>query len=207
MPYRRYVQIRQDLEVIANLIDEGSSVLDLGCGAGELLSKLVHEKKCQGHGVELYEEYILECVKKGVQVIHSDLDEGLGDYHNNSFDYIILSRTLQVVRKPHMVLQEIVRAGRFGIVSFPNFGYWRVRSMLFFKGKMPVTKDLPYQWFDTPNIHLLTINDFKSFCQSERIKILKQINLGKMKKSGILSRLFPNLFSEQAIFLIQKISP
>jgi methionine biosynthesis protein MetW len=203
MPYKKYTRIRFDLEIIADMIDNNSTVLDLGCGPGDLLNKLIHEKKCIGHGVEIYEEYILQCVEKGVPVISSDLDEGLGDYGDKSFDFIILSRTLQVVHRPHLILNEMLRVGRVGIVSFPNFGYWRVRSQLFFRGRMPVTKDLPYQWFDTPNIHLLTIKDFKKLCRDNHIQILTQINLGKASKGGVLAHYFPNLFARQAIFKVQ----
>lgn len=203
MPYKKYTRIRFDLEIIAGMIENNSTVLDLGCGPGDLLNKLIHEKKCVGHGVEIYEEYILECVGKGVPVIYSDLDEGLGDYGDKSFDFIILSRTLQVVHRPHLILNEMLRVGRVGIVSFPNFGYWRVRSQLFFLGRMPVTKDLPYQWFDTPNIHLLTIEDFKKLCRDNHIKILTQISLGDATRGGVLARCFPNLFAKQAIFKVQ----
>ena len=197
------LNIRADLEIIAELVEENSSVLDLGCGEGDLLWKLIHEKAVQGHGVEIYDKYICSCVEKGVPVIHANLDEGLDDYPDQSFDYVILSRTLQVVRKPHLILKEMLRVGKKGIVSFPNFGYWRVRSQLFFKGKMPVTKTLPYTWYDTPNIHLLTIKDFYQFCQQEGIRILAQINLTRNKKTYFFPRISSNCFTELGIFLIE----
>jgi methionine biosynthesis protein MetW len=194
---------RLDLELILDLVAENSTVLDLGCGTGDLLFKLLKERNVQGHGVEIFDQYIYACVDKGVPVVHADLDEGLDDYPDKSFDYVILSRTLQVVHKPHQILKEMLRVGRIGIVSLPNFGFWKVRSQLFFKGKMPVTKILPYEWYDTPNIHLVTIKDFKIFCEKENIKIKKQIYLEMDRKGKRLANLFPNLFAELAIFVIQ----
>lgn len=195
--------IRLDLELISDLVAENSIVLDLGCGTGDLLFKLLKEKNVQGHGVEIFDQYIYACVDKGVPVVHADLDEGLDDYPDKSFDYVILSRTLQVVRKPHQILKEMLRVGKIGIVSLPNFGFWKVRFQLFFKGKMPVTKILPYQWYDTPNIHLATIKDFKIFCEQANIKFKKQIYIGMDRNGKRLANLFPNLFAELAIFVIQ----
>ena len=203
MIYKKYGQIRIDLRIIADLIQNNSSVLDLGCGAGELLDILMHAKECQCHGMELLEEYICKCIEKGVPVIQSDLDEGLGDYPDNFFDYVVLSRTLHVVNKPNLLLKDMLRVGKTGIVSFPNFGFCKVRGHLFFKGTMPVTKELPYEWYDTPNIHLLTIRDFWNFCKDENIRIIKQINLGRDRKAGALATMAPNLFAEQVIFMIQ----
>jgi methionine biosynthesis protein MetW len=195
--------VRLDLELIVDLITENSTVLDLGCGTGELLHKLIHEKNVQGHGVEIYDKYIYACVDKGVPVIHADLDEGLDDYPDESFDYVILSRTLQVIKKPHIILKEMLRVGKTGIVSVPNFGFWNVRAQLFFKGKMPITNILPYEWYDTPNIHLTTIKDFKEFCMKENIMIKKQIYLERDRIGRWLTNLLPNFFSELTIFVIQ----
>jgi len=203
MTPQKLLHIRLDLELISNLVAENSTVLDLGCGTGDLLFKLLKDKNVQGHGVEIFDQYIYASVDKGVPVVHADLDEGLYDYPDKSFDYVILSRTLQVVRKPHQILKEMLRVGKIGVVSLPNFGFWKVRSQLFFKGKMPVTKILPYQWYDTPNIHLVTIKDFKIFCKKENIKIKKQTYLVKDRKGKWLANLFPNLFAELAIFVIQ----
>jgi methionine biosynthesis protein MetW len=203
MTPQKLLHIRLDLELISELVAENSTVLDLGCGTGDLLFKLLKEKNVQGHGVEIFDQYIYACVDKGVPVVHADLDEGLDDYPDKSFDHVILSRTLQVVRKPHQILKEMLRVGKIGIVSLPNFGFWKVRSQLFFKGKMPVTKILPYEWFDTPNIHLGTIKDFKIFCEKENIKIKKQIYIGMDQNGKRLAGLFPNLFAELAIFVIQ----
>ena len=202
-PERLSDKIRLDFEIIAGLIAPQSRVLDLGCGEGELLAKLIEEKGCRGHGIEIEDKNICICVEKGVPVVHADLDTGLHDYPDASFDYIVLSRTLQVVKRPDFILKEMLRVGKECIVSFPNFSALRVRSQLFFLGHMPVTRNLPYHWYDTPNIHLLTIRDFKAFCKKENIGILKQINLGSERKGGFLPDRFPNLFSHLSIFKIQ----
>ncbi len=195
--------IRPDLELIAGLVKDKSTVLDLGCGEGELLHKLIQEKDVQGHGVEFSDKYIYSCVNKDVPVIHADLNEGLDDYPDNSFDYVILSRTLQVVKRPDIVLKEMLRVGEKCIISLPNFGFWKIRSQLLLKGKMPVTKTLPYHWYDTPNIHLSTIKDFKQFCQNKNIKIINQIYINNDRSNKWLANLLPNCFANLAIFTIQ----
>ena len=195
---------RHDLELIADLIKEESSVLDLGCGEGDLLFKLVTEKGVKGHGVELYHENLYKCVEKGVPVIHADLDEGLSDYPDNSFDYVVLSRTIQVVRRPNKVLTEMLRVGKTGIVSVLNFGFWKVRFDLLFSGRMPRTKALPFEWYNTPNIHLSTIRDMQDFCFKNDITIKQQINLLREKRKHPLADLYPNLFADLAIFIIEK---
>jgi len=195
--------LRLDLEVISNLVDRNSTVLDLGCGNGELLQKLIKERNVQGHGVEFYDKEIYECVKKGVPVIHADLNEGLFDYPDKSFNYVILSRTLQVVKRPDIILKEMLRVGEKCIVSFPNFGFWRLRFQLLMNGKMPKTKSLPYEWYNTPNIHLSTIKDFKIFCRNEKYKINNQIYIDKDGKNKLSATRFPNYFAELAIFTIQ----
>jgi methionine biosynthesis protein MetW len=203
-PKRISDQIRLDLEIISGLIQPESRILDLGCGEGDLLFRLMLEKKCSGQGIEIEDRNICICVEKGVPVIHADLNDGLKDYPDQSFDIVILSRTLQVVKRPDFILKEMLRVGRSGIVSFPNFGVLSVRSQLFFRGRMPVTRNLPYQWFDTPNIHLLTLSDFRQFCKEEHIRIMKQINLGSERKRGFWPDLLPSLFAHLAIFTIEK---
>ena len=204
MVLEKHTRIRIDLEVIVNLIDDRSKVLDLGCGEGELLEALIREKHCTGHGVEIHNQLICGCIEKGVDVIHGDIDEGLGDYPDQFFDFVVLSRTLQVVHKPDILLKEIVRVGRMGIVSFPNFGHLSIRSQIFLNGRMPVTQTLPFEWYNTPNIHLLTVKDFIDYCKKHSLKIIKQIYIGKREKSHIFINLLPTLFAEQAVFMITR---
>lgn len=202
----RNLQNRSDLNLILESIPESSRVLDLGCGKGELIHELQQNKKCQIQGVEIHHNFIATCIEKGLPVIQSNLDEGLGDYPNQSFDYVILSRTLQVIHKPDYIIKEIIRAGKIGIISFPNFGYYQVRASLFFKGKMPITKALPYTWYNTPNIHLLTIKDFKKFCRANQITITKQVHLGKKQKTNLFSKWLPDLFASQSVFYISDLT-
>ena len=195
---------RPDLTLISAAIPVNSRVLDLGCGKGELLHKLIEDKKCHGQGVEIHHNAITACVERGIPVIHSNLDEGLGDYPDQSFDYVILSRTLQVVHKPDNIIKEIVRVGKVGVISFPNFGYWKVRMSLLFSGKMPVTKTLPHTWYSTPNIHLLTVKDFNQFCRDNHIYIHNQIHLDFKQKRTVLARIFSDLMAAQSLFFISR---
>jgi methionine biosynthesis protein MetW len=203
MTTKRSEYSRPDLQIISDLIEPNSSVLDLGCGAGELLKKLIDEKNVQGHGVEIFENYVSECIDKGVPVIHSDLNEGLGDYYDESFDYIVLSQTLQQIKHPQVILKEMLRVGKIGVVGFLNFGYWRVRHYLAFRGRMPKSKTLPFEWYDTPNIHLSTIKDFRRLCTDSGYQIIEQVNIVNKKRGLILPNLLPNSFSEVAVFVIR----
>ena len=203
MVYNTSEHIRLDLELIAGLVVKNSTVLDLGCGDGELLHKLIKEKNIQGHGVEFSDQKIYKCVRKGVPVVHADLNEGLDDYPDKSFNYVILSRTMQVVKRPDIIVKEMLRVGEKCIVSFPNFGFWKVRFQLLLNGRMPRTKSLPYEWYNTPNIHLSTIKDFKLYCQKEKYKISNQIYIDKDGKKKLSATRFPNYFAELAIFTIQ----
>ena len=189
---------RIDLEIVSELVPEGTKVLDLGCSDGTLLRLLMDRKQIMARGVEISDEGVRQCVAKGIPVDHADLDEGLGDYPDGSFDYVILSNTLQAVRKPALVLREMLRVGRVGIVSFPNFGYWRVRWQLVAKGRMPKTDYLPYEWYDTPNIHLMTVADFHYFCADHGIVINQALYLD----DGQRINFWPNLRAKIAIFVI-----
>ena len=163
--------IRWDHQAIYQIIPLGSSVLDLGCGDGELLSKLISEKGVQGQGVEKDVERVIECVSKGVPVYHADLDEGLAGFPDGFFDYVVLEKTLQVVHKPLLVLEEMLRVGKAGIVSFPNFGHWGIIASFVRTARMPITPVLPYQWYDTPNIHLFTVNDFLDWVNVKGLRV------------------------------------
>jgi len=196
-------QLKSTFIEIINIIEENSRILDLGCGDGELLHQLMEKKNIYGLGIEINTDEVLKCIKKGVSVIQEDIDEGLNEYHDDSYDYVILSETLQAVKKPDVILNQIVRIGKKAIVSFPNYAHISNRLQIMFLGKTPKTKILPYEWYNTPNIHLLTINDFKEFCKKNNIKILKEMYFSNNGKKIITFGL-ENLFAAEALFVIQK---
>ena len=187
-----------DHQLVYDFIKPGSSVLDLGCGDGELLATLMNEKKCKVQGVEIDEQAVYKCVAKGVNVLHGDIDSDLPDYSDKSFDYVVLNQSFQQVKKPDLVLRESLRVGREVIVSFPNFVHYSARIQLFFRGRTPVTASLPYEWHDTPNLHFLSILDFITYCRRRHIKIKATAFVGKTKRVRIL----PNLFALVGIFLL-----
>lgn len=191
--------VRIDLGLIAGLVEPGARVLDLGCGDGSLLKLLIEQRQVFGRGVEISLDGVRACVSKGLTVTQADLDEGLDDYPDSSFDYVILSQTLQAVHRPEAVLKEMLRVGRVGIVSFPNFGYWRIRWQLLTTGRMPKTDYLPFEWFDTPNIHLLTVQDFHDWCAARELSIDRAYYL----TGGRLLSVLPNLRAKLAIFVVQ----
>jgi methionine biosynthesis protein MetW len=192
---------RADLRLIAKLVQSGASALDLGCGEGDLMQLLEEEKEVNARGIEIEETKVHRAIARGLSVLHDDLEQGLGDYPDGSFDYVILSQTLQAVLRPLFVIREMLRVGRLAIVSMPNFGYWRVRWQLFSRGRMPRTEELPYEWFDTPNIHLATINDFKALCASENIHIIEDHYLTNDKSIHWL----PNWRAATAVFVLERI--
>lgn len=190
---------RPDFAAIAGWIAIGSSVLDLGCGDGSLLKYLRESRSVTGYGVEIDDESVLACVKNGVNVIQSDLERGLSDFEDRSFDYVILSQTLQTVRHSERILGEMLRVGREAIVTFPNFGYWKNRLQVL-AGHMPVSDNLPYQWYETPNVHLCTIADFEDFCASRGVAILER----KVLTDGRTVALLPNLLGALAVYRFQR---
>lgn len=197
--------VRADRDIIVSLVPEGARVLDLGCGDGTLLSELVKRRRVTGHGVELSEEPIIRALERGLSVCQGNLDDGLGDYPDGSFDCVILNQTLQVITRPAFVLAEMLRVGKCGIVGFPNFGYWRVRASLALTGRMPKTASLPFEWYDTPNIHLHTVRDFRDFCRSNGIRIAREeyFMLGKWRFSPLAAR-FANLLAATGMFVITR---
>lgn len=188
-----------DYDEIVKLIKPGSSVLDLGCGDGELLSRLIETKQVRGRGVELQESMIIESISKGISVFQGNLDEGLRDYSSNSYDYVILNQTLQVTHRPMLVLGEMLRVGKRAIVSFPNFSYYRVQLQYLFTQRMPVTRDLPFLWYNTPNIHLCTRKDFISYCKTNNVTIFKEIAISKRR---VISRRFATWRAAEVMFVL-----
>ncbi|RFC32612.1 MAG: methionine biosynthesis protein MetW [Candidatus Nitrotoga sp. MKT] len=190
---------RPDFAAIAAWIPQGASVLDLGCGDGSLLRYLQGTSKVQGYGVEISDDNIVACIRNQVNVIQGDLESGLSGFESNAFDYVILSQTLQATRHTEPLMQEMLRVGREGIVSFPNFGYWRNR-MDILQGNMPVSEVLPYQWYDTPNVHLCTLHDFETFCHDNKIYILDR----RVMTGDSEIRLLPNLLGSTAVYRFKR---
>jgi len=200
------VHLAPEHKLIIGLVEEGSRVMDLGCGGGDLLKALKVLKNVRAEGIELSEEYIQACVAKGLfNIHHGDLDEGLADYADKSVDYVVLTNTIQVLHRPLFLIKEMARVGKKCIISFPNFGHWSIRFQLLLKGRMPKSPRLPYEWYDTPNIHLTTIADFHDFCRIAGLKILKEILLRTTGEGqSKVVRFLPNLFADAAIFMVEE---
>jgi methionine biosynthesis protein MetW len=190
---------RPDFAAIAGWIRIGSSVLDLGCGDGELLRYLRDSRAVRGYGVEIDHQSVLACVRKGVAVIQSDLERGLSDFVDRSFDYVILSQTLQTVRNSERIIRDMLRVGHEAIVTFPNFGFWKNRLQVL-AGRMPVSENLPYEWYNTPNVHLCTIADFERFCATHGVRILER----KVLADGRTVEWLPNLRGTLAVYRFQR---
>src|SRR3989338_9102982 len=192
--------MRSDHKIILDWIQKNSRVLDLGCGDGTLLSILIEKKSCHGTGIEIDEKAIYECMAKGLTVGHGDIDTGLSDYSSKRFDYVILNESLQQVLYPKKVILESLRVGGKVIVGIPNFCHLLARLQIFFQGRVPVTKELPYEWYDTPNLRFLSLKDFRYFCKNNGIKILDEVGISGSKR--VSSR--PNLFAHTGLYLLEK---
>ena len=200
------IDLRYDLSIIASWIQEGSRVLELGCGEGDLLHWLKKEKAVRERGIEIQESKVEKCIEKGISVLQGDINEEIEDYPDNTFDYAICSQTLQQVFEPRGLIHSMMRVAKKGVVSFPNFGHYKVRMQLALTGRAPVTKDLPYSWHDTPNIRVLSLLDFQNFTDEVGYKILKRaaINTKNNQRQGELITVLPNLLATYGIFLIGK---
>ncbi|MCU0559375.1 MAG: methionine biosynthesis protein MetW [Desulfobacterales bacterium] len=198
--------IRYDLQIIASWIEPGARVLDLGCGEGDLLQHLIAQKGVAGTGIEHNEEKVARCIEKGLSVLQGDINREILDYPRNAFDYVILSQTLQQVYEPAALIRTMLHVGRRGIVSFPNFSHWRLRLQLLLTGYAPVSRQLPYQWYDTPNIRVITLKDFKKFADAVGLRVLKEaaINTNSQDRYGRTTRLLPNLRATYGIYMITK---
>lgn len=200
---KKYINIGYDL--VISLIPEGSRVLDLGCGDGILLQRLQKEKNVKGFGVEISESGVSRCVEKGLYCYQGDIDEGLSDYRDNSFDFVILNLTLQNTKKPHYVLKETMRIGKKAIISFPNFGYYKIRLNILLKGKVPRNQLFPYEWHESPDIHMLSIDNFQDFCAGNNYHLERRLHFSIHGESeSQVIKVLPNLRAQYGFFVLGK---
>ncbi len=192
--------LRIDLDILQQWVPVAGRVLDLGCGDGVLLKSLMDNRQIEGYGLEIDADQITACIARGVNVIEKDINEGLANFQNKSFDTVVMTYSLQVLRRPDLVIDEMLRVGKECIVTFPNFGNIRPRTYLMLRGRMPVTKQLSYQWYDTPNIHFCTVRDFETLCHEKGIKVLHRETVTQHNPDQYLCRLWPNMFAETAIY-------
>lgn len=196
--------MRLDLRLVEQWIKPGTRVLDLGCGDGELLAHLRDTLNVRGYGLEIDPEKITAAIARGVNVVEQDLNKGLANIRDDSFDTLLMAQALQAVQRPDELLDEMVRVAREVIITFPNFGHWKTRWYLWTKGRMPVSRALPYGWYDTPNIHLCTFRDFEAMCRDKGLHVLDRLAVDQDQQGSGLSRLFPNLFGEIGIFRVAR---
>ena len=198
--------MKEEFNIISNLIEENTRVLDVGCGNGDLMKFLQENKTKDIRGLEISKEKVQNCLSKGLTVIEGNAESDLKQFPKSSFDYVILSQTLQAFLNPELVINELLKVGKKVIVTIPNFGYWRVRLQLLFKGTMPVTENLPHEWYNTPNLHMCTIKDFVNFIKFKEIKMIKTLALNSNNTSNITNSNLgtKNLFADLGIFLIEK---
>jgi methionine biosynthesis protein MetW len=198
--------MRYDLSIIASWIEPGAAVLDLGCGSGRLLEHLAKTKNARGTGIEREEGKVTRGIEKGLSILHGDINEEVRDYPDGRFDYVILSQTLQQVFDPASLIREMLRIGKRGIVSFPNFAYYRIRGQLLFRGRAPVSRELPYEWYDTPNIRVITLRDFRRFCRKEGFAITREtaVSTPHHHEKGTVVRFFPNLLATYGMFMLHR---